>query len=391
MELTQQQISEFISKQTSNYSSFSELMSLILNSLMRHERQIWQSEHAESSNGFRPRRWRSGGYEFSLRVPRTRNGGFVPMLLGVIRNEDEERARLFTSLYSNGLTTEQIGTISEQIYGRVYSKQQISTLTGYCREDVEEWLARPLSDYYPVVYIDATYVYTRRSGSVSAEAYYTMLGVLPDGSREVLGLVNHPTEGAIGWELELKTLRERGVEKIDLIVSDALTGIEKAVTTAFPMAAHQLCVTHLKRNMAAVVSHKDKPKLLEGLKDIFHLEQKGVSVECQFNKFRTFVAGWAKQYPSLRKYINERNVAYFTYLDFPVSTQRMIYTTNWIERLNRFYKRTIDIRGAMPSAASAIFLMGTVAMEKTKTTYARKLTAFMDWNIKHEEHYDKII
>ena len=51
-------------------------------------------------------------------------------------------------------------------------------------------------------------------------------GLLPDGSLEVLTVVNHPTEGAIAWEMELEALKERGVEQIDLIVSDALRGIE---------------------------------------------------------------------------------------------------------------------------------------------------------------------
>ena len=76
-----------------------------------------------------------------------------------------------------------------------------------------------------------------------------MLGRLPDGSREVLTVVNHPTEGAIAWEMELQALKERGVKQIDLIVSDALSGIENAVCSAFPTALHQLCVVHFKRKV----------------------------------------------------------------------------------------------------------------------------------------------
>ena len=72
-------------------------------------------------------------------------------------------------------------------------------------------------------------------------------------------------------------------------------------------------------------------------------------------------------------------MAYFTYMDFPKEVQRCIYTTNWIERLNRKYKRTINMRTSMPSAQAVIFLLGSVAMEETKRAYKRKIYQFKSW------------
>ncbi len=141
MELTQLQISEIISNYTSSSEGFVTLQSLIMNSLMFHERELFVNDNkAEQCNGFRSRRWYSHGFEFSLRIPRSRSGNFYPVLLGLIRNESEERARLFNLLYTKGLTTEQIGEISECVYGRSYSKQQVSYLANGCRDDVEQWL-----------------------------------------------------------------------------------------------------------------------------------------------------------------------------------------------------------------------------------------------------------
>lgn len=134
---------------------------------------------------------------FSLRIPRSRSGNFYPVLLGLIGNESEECAKLFNLLYTKGLTTEEIGEISDCIYGRSYSKQQVSHLAGSCRDDVDWWLGCRLSSRYLAVYIDATFIATRRDREVSKETYYTMLGVLENGSREVLTGVNHPTEGAV--------------------------------------------------------------------------------------------------------------------------------------------------------------------------------------------------
>ena len=386
MELTQLQISEILSNYTSSSEGFVTLQSLIMNSLMKHERDLFVANtEQEQCNGFRSRRWYSHGFEFSLRIPRSRSGNFYPVLLGLIRSESEERAKLFNLLYTKGLTTEQIGDISETIYGRTYSKQQVSYLSNTCREDVDKWLKRSLSSHYLAVYIDATFIATRRDKQVSKEAYYTILGVLEDGSREVLSVVNHPTEGAICWKEELEALKERGVTQIDLVVSDALQGIENAVCAAFPQASHQFCVAHVKRQILNCVSHKDKPQMAEELNEVFTLENKEMGSLSGHKLFITFVAKWEKKYPILKKYKADRNIAYFTYMDFPVQVQRCIYTTNWIERLNRKYKRTIKMRTSMPSNKSVLFLLASVAMEETKTTYSRKIYQWKFWKQKEEK------
>ena len=386
MELTQLQISEILSNYTSSSEGFVTLQSLIMNSLMKHERELFvnDNEH-EQCNGFRSRRWYSHGFEFSLRIPRSRSGNFYPVLLGLICSESEERAKLFNLLYTKGLTTEQIGEISETIYGRTYSKQQVSYLSTSCREDVDQWLNRGLSSHYLAVYIDATFIATRRDKQVSKESYYTILGVLEDGNREVLSVVNYPSEGAICWKEELEALKERGVSQIDLVVSDALQGIENAVCAAFPQASHQFCVAHVKRQILNSVSHKDKPQIAEELNEVFILENKEMKSLLGYEQFITFVAKWEKKYPILKKYKADRNIAYFTYMDFPVQVQRCIYTTNWIERLNRKYKRTIKMRTSMPTSKSVLFLLARVAMQETKTTYARKIYQWKFWKQKKEK------
>ncbi|WP_028905191.1 IS256 family transposase [Prevotella intermedia] len=378
-------MSEILSNYTSSSEGFVTLQSLIMNSLMFHERELFVSGNAhEQCNGFRLRRWYSHGFEFSLRIPRSRSGNFYPVLLGLIRNESEERARLFWPPLHQGVTTEQIGEISDCVYGRAYSKQQVSHLAGSCRDDVERWLGRSLSSHNLAVYIDATFISTRRDRQVSKEAYYTILGG-EDGSREVLTVVNHPTEGALCWKDELEALRQRGVGQIDLVVSDALQGIENAVCAAFPGSAHQFCVAHVKRQILGSVSHKDKLAVAQQLSEVFPLENNEMKSFEGYEEFITFVEKWESKYPALRRYKAERNSAYFTYMDFPAQVQRCIYTTNWIERLNRKYKRTINMRTSMPSEKSVIFLLAAVAMEETKTTYGRRIYQFKSWKEKNKK------
>lgn len=379
MNFTQEQISELMLDIANSENGTNLLMQMTLNAFMKSERQLHQLENPlVYANGYRDRKARGFGKEMVLKVPRTRDGGFYPVLLNVLRDEDEEHRKLIFSLYRRGLTTEQVSDIYEEIYGKDYSKQQISYLMKDSREEVEVWLKRKLELHYLVLYIDATFVHTRRDQSVSKEGYYTILGVKEDGSREVLSIVNHPTEGAILWQQELEFLKERGVKSVGLVVSDGLTSIENAIAKSFPEAQHQLCVVHIKRNILVVFPRTKRAEISKELLNIFEIDTKRITAIEGFKKLCSFAEKYQKSYPSLKSLSNERNIAYFTYLNYPVSIQRMIYSTNWIERLNRDYKRVLKMRGAMPSPESVLFLMGSVAMEKEYKSYKYPVNTFKD-------------
>ena len=127
MELTQGQISEIISNYTSSSEGFVTLQSLIMNSLMAHERDLFvKANKNEQCNGFRPRRWYCKGYTFVLRIPCSCSDNFYPVLLGIIRSECEERAALVYQLYTKGFTIEQISEVIETVYVRLFRKQFIN-------------------------------------------------------------------------------------------------------------------------------------------------------------------------------------------------------------------------------------------------------------------------
>ena len=379
MNFTQEQISELMLSIANSENGTNLLMQMTLNAFMKSERHLHQqSNPTDYANGYRERKARGFGNEMVLKVPRTRNGTFYPVLLNVLRNEDEEHRKLIFSLYRRGLTTEQVSDVYEEIYGKEYSKQQISYLMKDSREEVSIWLNRMLESHYLVLYIDATFVHTRRDKSVSKEGYYTILGIKEDGSREVLSIVNHPTEGATLWQMELESLKERGVQSVGLVASDGLPSIENAIAKAFPEAQHQLCVVHMKRNILSVFPRTKRQEIAKELLEIFAIDTKKITPIEGFKNLCNFVEKYQKSYPSLKSFSNERNIAYFSYLNYPTSIQRMIYSTNWIERLNRDYKRVLKMRGAMPSQESVLFLMGSVAMEKEYKSYKYPVSAFRD-------------
>lgn len=371
MDFTQEQItsilSDFSSKKENGYET---ILKIALEALMRAEREEFKELNSDVSNGFRNRSVYSNGYSIELAVPRTRNNNFYPLILALIRDQNDELAQIVNELYCSGLTTEQIGDITEKIYGRNYSKSRISSMMESSRTDVGDWLNRSLDAEYPIIYIDATFWYTRRDKTVSSEAYYTILGVKSDRTREVLAIVNHPTEGSENWKTVFQSLKDRGVKGVKLVVSDGLSGIENSIASAFPDAEHQLCTVHLMRNIAAKVKPKDKKEVMSDLKEVLNPDNLNDNQIAGYERFLAFLDKWKEQYSSFNVMKTEpRYSQYFTYLNYHVKIRRMIYTTNWIERLNRNYKRTLKMRTSMPSPESVLFLLGSVAMRRKEFDY----------------------
>ena len=373
MQLSKAQITEILSVIASGEDGFNELLQITFEALMQSERrEHLQRIEGDKGNGYRNVRAYGNGKMLELRVPRTRDGNFHPILLTLLRDQEEESRKIAFELYGAGLTTQQVGGVFEKLYGRHYSKSSVSRMFDYAREEVLNWLERPLDDYYPIIYVDALFWSTRRDGCVSKEAYYTLLGVKCDRTREVLGIVNFPTESASSWEEVFRGLKNRGVENIGLLVADGLNGLETAAARTFVGTPFQKCVVHLERNVLGRIKPSDKKAVGAALREVFLTDHKDDSPEQGWGRWEDFLETWRKRYPSLKVYLDkERYYAHFTYLNYHYKTRTMIYSTNWIERLNRDFKRTLKMRGVMPDPVSVLFLLGKVAL--SKLAYERKV------------------
>ncbi|MBB6276135.1 Transposase, Mutator family [Porphyromonas circumdentaria] len=110
MELTTSQKSAFISEMLSSESGINELIRVLLNTFSEQERTLFVEEYeGEQYNGFYPRRRQGYGCGVELRIPRMRSGNFQPLILGILSNQESERALLFHELYTRGLSCEDIG------------------------------------------------------------------------------------------------------------------------------------------------------------------------------------------------------------------------------------------------------------------------------------------
>jgi transposase-like protein len=289
-----------------------------------------------------------------IEVPRDRQGSFEPLLV-------PKHERRFTgfddkiiAMYARGMTMREIqGFLAEQ-YGTEVSAEFISAVTDAVMAEVTAWQARPLEPMYPVVFFDALRVKVREDAVVRNKAIYLALGVLPDGTREILGLWIEGSEGAKFWMKVFNDLKTRGVADILIAVTDGLKGMPEALGAVFPATTLQTCIVHLIRNSLDYASWKDRKALATAIKPIYaapSAEAAQVALDAfeqgaWGRKFPTVVAAWRRAW--------DRVIPFFA---FPPAVRRVIYTTNAIESINARLRKIIKTRGHFPSDDAATKLI----------------------------------
>ena len=287
-------------------------------------------------------------------VPRDRDGSFEPLLI-------PKHERRFTgfddkiiAMYARGMTVREVqGFLADQ-YAVDVSPEFISSVTDAVMAEVGAWQARPLEPMYPVVFFDALRVKIREDAVVRNKAIYLALGVLPDGTRDILGLWIEGTEGAKFWMKVFNDLKTRGVADILIAVTDGLKGMPEALGTVYPATTLQTCIVHLIRNSLDYASWKDRKLLAAAIKPIYTAPS-AEAAQAELDafeqgpwgqKFPTVVAAWRRAW--------DRVIPFFA---FPPAVRRVIYTTNAIESINARLRKIIKTRGHFPSDDAATKLI----------------------------------
>lgn len=241
--------------------------------------------------------------------------------------------------------------------------------SGILAELTKALAERALEPCYPIVFMDAIRVNIRSDGAVSNKAVFVALAVLPDGTRDVLGLWFQANEGAKFWAKVLSDLRNRGVQDILIAVVDGLKGFPQAIEAAFPQTRIQTCIVHLLRHSMNFASYKDRKAVAAALKAIYT----AVDVEAAELALAEFEdSDLARQYPAIAPSWRRAWNEVIPFLDYPPEVRRLIYTTNSIEALNSKIRRAVRTRGHFPSddaAAKLIYL----ALNATSTEWKRSV------------------
>jgi transposase-like protein len=289
-----------------------------------------------------------------IEVPRDREGSFEPVLIPKHERRFTGFDDKIVAMYARGMTVREIhGFLAEQ-YGTEVSPEFISSVTDAVMAEVTAWQSRPLEPMYPVIFFDALRVKIREDAVVRNKAIYLALGVLPDGTRDILGLWIEGTEGAKFWLKVFNDLKTRGVADVLIAVTDGLKGIGEALAAVFPATTLQTCIVHLIRNSLDFASWKDRKLLAAALKPIYtaaSAEAAAAELDAFEHgswgiKFPTVVAAWRRAW--------DRVIPFFA---FPPEVRRVVYTTNAIESVHARLRKIIKTRGHFPSDDAATKLI----------------------------------
>jgi len=290
----------------------------------------------------------------ALAVPRDRDGTFEPRLIG----KHERRFTGFDdrviALYARGLTVREIQAFLGEMYGVDVSPDLISRVTDAVVAEVTAWQARPLEPMYPVVFFDALRVKIRDEAVVRSKAVYLALAVLPDGTRDILGIWIEQTEGAKFWMKVFTDLKMRGCQDILIAVTDGLKGMSEALAAVFPATTLQTCIVHLLRHSLDFVSWKERKQLAAALRLIYT----AASAEAAAAALDAFASGpWGQRFPTVVASWRRAWTHVIPFFAFPPEVRRVIYTTNALESVNARLRKILKTRGHFPNDEAATKLI----------------------------------
>jgi putative transposase len=310
-------------------------------------------ENGNRRNGTSSKKVRSKHGEIELEIPRDRDSEFEPVLIGKHQRRFDGFDDLILSLYAKGVSTRDIRSHIEEMYGVEVSPDLISTVTDNVQELVREWQTRPLDEVYPIVYLDALRVKIRHDGAVQNRCIYLAVGVNLEGRKEALGLWAAESEGAKFWLSVLTELRNRGVRDVFIACVDGLRGFTEAIESVFPDAITQLCIVHQIRNSLTYVSHKEKKAVAAALKPVYT----AVTEEEALAALEEFSGKWDARYPVISRSWRANWQRISPMFRFSADIRRAIYTTNVIESLNYSLRKITKTRASFPTEEAAIKLL----------------------------------
>lgn len=321
-----------------------------------------RSESTNARNGRKIKTIHSKYGETEIEVPQDREGTFQPQIIKKRQKDISAIEDKIISMYAKGMTTRQISEQIEDIYGFEVSEGLVSDITDKLLPKIEEWQQRPLSNIYPVVFVDAIHFSVRDNGIIKKKAAYIILGVNEDGKKEVLSIEIGDNENSKYWLGVFNNLRNRGVKDILILCADGLSGMKEAVAVAFPKTEYQRCIVHQVRNTLKHVSYKDRKEFANDLKTIYQAP----SEQTALKNLEKVTEKWEKIYQGSMKSWTKNWDVISPIFKFSMEVRKVIYTTNAIESLNSVYRRLNSQRSVFPSDTSLLKALYLATFEATK-------------------------
>jgi len=344
-----------------------EILRIIVNAAMQAERekhlQAGEYERTEQrqghANGYKPKTVKTRLGNITFAIPQVREGGFYPSALEKGLRSERALTMTLAEMYVQGVSTRRVKAITEQLCGVSISAMQVSRAIAQLDGVLQEWRERPLGEIR-YLFLDARYEKVRDAGQLRDAAVLMATGINSEGFRQVLGISVSLSEQEQHWKTFLKSLKDRGLHGIQLIVSDDHGGLGSARRAVFGSIPWQRCHFHLQQNAGAYVPRQSmRAEVAADIRAMFNAPDRKTAEQ----SLQAAISKYATSAPKLSAWMEDQLAEGFTVFDFPVDHRRFIRTTNSLERVNKEIRRRTRVVGVFPNEASCLRLISAILME----------------------------
>ena len=311
-------------------------------------------------NGYRERIWETRVGEIDLRIPKLRVGSYFSSLLDPRRPSEKALLAVVQQAYIEGVSTRKVDDLLKAMGLTGIDKSAVSRICKGLDEVVKEFRNRPLDKQYPYVWLDALYLKVRQNHRIISQAMVIAIGVNELGERELLGFALGGSETEAFWLEFLRSLVQRGLKGVQLVISDAHEGLKSAIVQVLSGASWQRCRVHFMRNILSYIPRGDQAMVAAALRTIFAQPDQSAA----HRQLRVVYDAMALRWPKAADLLINAEDDILAYMVFPIEHWTRIYSNNVLERLNKEVKRRTNVVGVFPDDESVIRLVGSVLKEQ---------------------------
>ena len=340
---------------------------------MSEHLQAGPYERSEARRGYR-NGWRTRGVRtrvgaLELSVPTDREGTFQTELFRRMERNEQALTLSLMEMYVEGISTRKVRDVTEKLCGTTFSKSTVSRLVGELDVDLDAWRERRLEVAYPYLFVDARYEFVRVAGRVVSMGVLIVVGVREDGRREILAVRVAPSESEATYDELFKHLRARGLQGVQLVISDDHAGLVKAIRKHFQGVLWQRCTVHYVRNAESKVARHHQAALRQDLRVVFNAPTLAWAREAM----ASVIKRWGKTHPSLAAWLEETLEDCLAFFAFPEAHRRRLRTTNVLERFNEELKRRTRVVRIFPNPEALLRLSSAMCLEQSEDWVAGRV------------------
>lgn len=312
-------------------------------------------------NGYRERVLETRLGTVQLQIPKLRQGSYFPPFLEPRRRWEKAFVNVVSEAYVLGVSTRRVEELIEAMGATGMKKSEVSRMASSLDAAVDEFRNRPLNDRgRPYLWLDALYIKVREGGRVVSKAVLIAYAVNDDGEREVIGVEVAAGEMMHAWKGFLERLVARGLHGVQLVVSDAHSGLQAAIRGVLNGCTWQRCTVHFLRNVLSHMPRKAQGFASAAVRNIFRQPD----LENAREAAGKAIALLEERYPDAARLVRDAEDDVLAFMSFPEKHWRQLKSTNPLERINREIRRRTDVVGIFPNDRAVLRLVTMLLAEQ---------------------------